>query len=96
MSTLNKVSSLPVVTGQCAQVLAILRSCQSILSFELTADMAIPQAAARIYDLRAKGFHISTHIEPKIIFRGVARYRVARYRLHTPEWPAPGYLDETS
>ncbi len=95
MTKSHKVSSPPTVTGQCAQVLAILRSRQSLLSFELTADMAIPQAAARIYDLRAKGFHITTHIESKIIFRGLVRHRVARYTLHRPEWPALGYLGET-
>ncbi|MCG9026937.1 helix-turn-helix domain-containing protein [Laribacter hongkongensis] len=89
------VSQAPTVTGQCVQVLNILRRCQDgVLSFELTADAAIPEAAARIHDLRHKGFNIITRIEPEIQFRGVTRRNVARYFLGEPAWPAPGFFSD--
>lgn len=82
----------PHVTGQCAEVLALIRHHRSLLSFILTADHAIPEAAARIHDLRAMGFHILTTIKAKVIFRGVARRNAAFYSLGSPEWPCPGFL----
>lgn len=82
----------PAVSGQCAQVLAVLRERPSVLSFELTAGLAIPEAAARIHDLRGKGFNIITIIEPQIAFRGQVRRKVARYVLGAPEWPSPGFF----
>ncbi|MDO9227088.1 MAG: helix-turn-helix domain-containing protein [Pseudomonadota bacterium] len=47
----------PHVTGQCAEVLTLIRQHQPLLSFVLTADHAIPEAAARVHDLRAMGFY---------------------------------------
>jgi hypothetical protein len=58
----------------------------------MTADYAIPEAAARVHDLRAKGFHVITTILPEFEFRGTVRRNVAVYSLGTPEWPAPGFL----
>lgn len=84
----------PSVTGQCAEVLAILREHPQVLSFHLTADHAIPEAAARIHDLRAKGFNIATVIEPEVTFRGRVRRNVARYVLGSPAWPRPGFIAE--
>jgi len=84
----------PMVTGQCAEVLHLLRTLQPVASFVLTADHAIPEAAARIHDLRAKGYNVLTVILPEFQFRGVIRRKVARYSLGTPEWPAPGFLDD--
>lgn len=92
MSTANH-DLPPQVTGQCAEVLHLLRTLQPAPSFILTADHAIPEAAARIHELRAKGYNILTVIEPKFQFRGVIRRNVALYSLGTPEWPAPGFLD---
>ena len=92
MSTANHATP-PMVTGQCAEVLHLLRTFQPAPSFTLTAEHAIPETAARIHDLRAKGFNILTVIEPKFQFRGVIRRNVARYSLGVPEWPAPGFLD---
>ena len=43
----------PTVTGQCAQVLGLIREQQPVLSFTLTADHAIAETAARVHDLRA-------------------------------------------
>ena len=76
----------PMVTGQCAEVLALIRQHQPLLSFELTANHAIPEAAARVHDLRAKGFNILTTIQSEVVFRGVIRHNVALYSMGTPEW----------
>lgn len=81
----------PVTTGQCAQVLNLIRQHQPIISLRLTADCAIPEAAARVHDLRAAGWNIRTEIRPVVIFRGVERRNIASYSLGTPEWPAPGF-----
>lgn len=82
----------PIVTGQCAEVLSYLQAKSSVISFELTAGAQIPEAAARIHDLRAKGFNIQTKIEPEIVYCGKVRRNVARYSLASPSWPAPGFL----
>ena len=81
----------PIVSGQCAQVLNLIRRHQPILSLTMTADHAIPEAAARVHDLRAMGFNVLTTIHSSVIFRGVERRNVASYSLGTPEWPAPGF-----
>lgn len=82
----------PLVTGQCAQVLTLIRQHQPLLSFVLTADHAIPEAAARVHDLRAKGFNIITRILPTVEFRGEIRRNAALYSLGVPEWPYPGFV----
>lgn len=82
----------PAVTGQCAEVLELLRTEGSVLSFRLTAELAIPEAAARVHDLRALGFHVQTKILPAVEFRGRIRRNVALYSLGVPSWPAPGFL----
>ena len=84
----------PAVTGQCAEVLELLRNEGSVLSFRLTAELAIPEAAARIHNLRAQGFNIVTTILPKVEFRGRIRRNVARYSLGVPHWPAPDFLEK--
>lgn len=83
----------PVVTGQCAEVLGLIRQLQPVRSFVLTAEHAIPEAAARVHNLRAKGFNILTTIHPTVVFRGVERHNVASYSLGTPEWPRPGFFE---
>lgn len=83
----------PLVSGQCAQVLNLIRQHQPLLSFAMTADHAIPEAAARVHDLRAAGWNILTTIRPAVEFRGHVRRNVASYSLGTPEWPAPGFLE---
>ena len=79
----------PIVSGQCAQVLNLIRECQPILSMTMTADHAIPEAAARVHDLRAMGFNVLTTIHSSVIFRGVERRNVASYSLGSPEWVPP-------
>lgn len=84
---------VPHVTGQCAEVLALISEHQPLLSFVLTADHAIPEAAARVHDLRCMGFNIITRIVPTVNFRGRIRRNAALYSLGFPEWPCPGLLD---
>lgn len=84
----------PIVSGQCAEVLELIRVDQPVLSFELTADHAIPEAAARVHELRAMGFNIVTRIEATVIFRGRERRNAAFYSIGSPEWPRPGFLDD--
>ena len=83
----------PLVTGQCALVLGLIREHQPLLSFVLTADHAIPEAAARVHNLRAMGFNIRTTILPEVEFRGVIRRNAALYSFGSPEWPRPGFFD---
>lgn len=83
----------PMVTGQCALVLGLIRDLQPVISFVLTADNAIPETAARVHDLRCMGFNILTSIHPAVEFRGQVRRNVASYSLGSPEWPRPGFLD---
>lgn len=87
-------SRRPMVTGQMAEVLKVIRELQPVPRFELTANLAIPEAAARLHDLRARGFNILTVIKPEFQFWGVIRRNVALYSLGVPEWPAPGFLGE--
>ena len=90
----NSDRTPPVVTGQCGQVLNLIRQYQLLLSFVLTADHAIPEAAARVHNLRAMGFIIRTTILPEVEFRGVIRRNAALYSFGSPEWPRPGFFDE--
>ena len=83
----------PMVTGQCGQVLNLIRQYQPLLSFVLTADHAIPEAAARVHNLRVMGFNIWTTILPEVEFRGVIRRNAALYSLGSPEWPRPGFFE---
>ena len=89
---MNKPLTPPPVSGQCLQALSLLRQHGALLSLTLTADFAIPETAARIHDLRTKGFNIITTIQEQVIFRGCVRKRVANYSLGAPEWPSPEYL----
>ena len=84
----------PIVTGQCAEVVGLIDLLQPVVSFVLTADHAIPEAAARIHNLRAMGFNILTTILPEVEFRGVIRRNVALYSFGSPKWPRPGFFDE--
>ncbi|AXK39320.1 helix-turn-helix domain-containing protein [Crenobacter cavernae] len=91
ISANQSTATPPIVTGQCAEVLAILRERGSVLSLELTADRAIPEAAARIHELRAMGFNIITTLLAEVVFRDRVRRKVARYTLGTPAWSALDY-----
>ena len=84
----------PIVSGQCALVLYLIREHGPILSFELTANRAIPEAAARVHDSRAAGFNVQTTILAEVEFRGMVRRKAALYSIGIPEWPAPGFLPQ--
>lgn len=84
-------SDHPTVSGQCSQVLELIRRHQPLLSLELTANHAIPEAGARVHDMRSIGFNIVTTIIPEIVFRGVTRRKVAKYSLGAPEWHRPEF-----
>jgi len=75
--------------GQVGQVLRLIREHQPLLSLILTADYAIPEAAARVHDLRAAGWNVITTILPRVNFRGAERRKVAMYSLGVPEWVPP-------
>ncbi len=87
------ITNTPMVDGQCAEILSILKR-GPVLSLVLTADYAIPEAAARVHDLRNRGFNVITNIQPEVVFRGRIRKRVALYSLGNPAWPRPGFLSE--
>lgn len=89
------ITSTPFVDGQCAEVLSILRQ-RPTVSFEFTAERAIPQIAARVFNLKEKGFNVITEILPEIVFRGRVRKHVALYYLGNPEWPRPGFFHENN
>ena len=61
------ITNTPFVDGQCAEVLSILRK-GPVLSFVLTADYAIPEAAARVHDLRARVLTSLRIFNPKWYF----------------------------
>ena len=82
----------PIVTGQCAQVLTLISEHQPLLSFVLTADHAIPEAAARVHELRCMGWNIITRITSQSEFRGRIRRNAALYSMGVPEWPSPGFV----
>jgi hypothetical protein len=82
---------LPIVTGQRALVLNILRR-SPVLSLNLTADYAIPEAASRIHELRGLGFNIETVLQHTVTFRNCVRRNIALYVLKHPEWPRPDFL----
>lgn len=77
----------PVVTGQQAEVLSILRS-GSVLSLELS-GMGIICYGARVHELRSKGFNIETVTQPIVYHNGREHRDVALYVLKQPEWAAP-------
>lgn len=79
----------PRIAGQCLQVFSLIKRTPGILSLVLTADHAIPEAAARVHDLRCMGWNIRTEIRPVVIFRGTERRNIAAYSLGTPEWSPP-------
>ena len=89
------ITNTPMVDGQCAEVLSILRK-KPTNSFEFVFDHLIPRISARIYDLREKGFNVSAITLPEVVCRGRVRPHVALYCLGDPEWPRPGFLPENN
>lgn len=82
----------PIISGQCADVLEIILKRGSVLSLELPTKYAIPQYNARISDLRSKGFHIISNIQPVVEYMGNTHKNVAIFSLGNPIWPSPEHL----
>ncbi|UTH72511.1 helix-turn-helix domain-containing protein [Chromobacterium sp. IIBBL 290-4] len=86
----------PTLTGQRAEVMQIIREygyrSVPLYSLTLTGEFSIPEAAARIHELREMGFNILSIIHPEILYRGRVRRGVAQYVLGTPAWPRPGFF----
>jgi hypothetical protein len=95
-STVHPDRTAPATTGQVGQVFGLIKNHPGILSLTMTADHAIPEAAARVHDLRAAGWNIITTIHPVVVFRGVERRNVASYSMGSPNWPRPGFFDEVA
>lgn len=83
------VAKPPEPNGQRGQVLNLIRRHQPVLSLELTASLAIPEAEGRVHDLRSEGWNVLTTIIPSVTFRGIERRNVAAYSLGAPEWAPP-------
>ncbi|MBL8438276.1 MAG: hypothetical protein JNM61_08770 [Zoogloeaceae bacterium] len=82
----NYTFNHPIVTGQAAEVIEYLRKHGPTESFTFTAELAVPEVAARIHELKRAGWNINTVILDEYRFRGRIRRRVARYSLGVPEW----------
>ena len=89
----NSNPTPPIVSGQCGKVFGLIQQYQPLVSLRLTADCAIPEAAARVHDFAPLGWNILTTIHPTVMFRGVERRNVASYSLGAPEWPRTGFFD---
>lgn len=84
----------PLVSGQRAEVLALIRKHGPILNVALKMDHGITESAARVHELREMGFNIHTNIHEGVMFRGRERRNVAEYSMGTPEWPHPDFKVE--
>lgn len=82
----------PIVTGQMAKILRLLRQGPTS-SLAFTYEHQITRPAARILDLRQKGFNITTHIQLNVQYRGHLYKKAATYVLEHPEWSAPFQSD---
>ena len=80
----------PFVTGQRAEVLSLLRK-GPILRLSLTVEHGIPEAPARITELKNMKFNIHSQRLGSVIFQGREYKRAALYSLGSPEWPSPDF-----
>ncbi|QGZ74357.1 hypothetical protein GQR50_18525 [Aeromonas hydrophila] len=83
------------VTGQLAQVLVILRQGPTS-SLEFIHEHNILRAPARIFQLRQKGFNITPHLQPHVLYRDHVYRNTAIYVLGQPEWSAPSQPDSNT
>lgn len=81
----------PVITSRCAEELELIRQHPLLLSFVLTTDHAIPEAAARVHDLRSVDWSFFTPNVQSVKSLGRIRRNAALYSLGVPEWPYPGF-----
>jgi hypothetical protein len=91
----NTLHTGPKVTGQMATILKLLRR-GPLFGLSLPVQHGITEPGARIHDLRAMGFNITTHIQLHVQYRGKIYRRAATYVLEHPEWSAPSQPDDDS
>ncbi|MCW0507207.1 helix-turn-helix domain-containing protein [Aeromonas piscicola] len=91
----NTLCAGPTVTGQLAQVLTILRQGPTS-SLEFIHEHNILRAPARIFQLRQKGFNITPHIQPHVLYRDHVYRNTAIYVLGQPEWSSPSESDSNT
>lgn len=84
----------PVVTGQRGKVLEILRQGKPVLNVALKQEHGITESNARLFELRQMGYNIATIHHAGVYYKGRTRRHVAEYLLLSPEWPAPGFLEQ--
>ncbi len=84
-------STAPIVSGQCAEALEIVRKHQPILAMALAFEHGIPQYSARISELRDMGFNIKSIPIDCIVYQGRERRNAVKLSMGTPEWPRPDW-----
>jgi hypothetical protein len=79
----------PEVTGQTAQVLALIRAHGPILNVDLKLTYGVTEAAARVFQLVDMGFNIvRTRVGTKFC-HGRIRHGLVAYSLGLPNWTPP-------
>lgn len=82
-------SIAPIVSGQCAEVLCLIREHQPILAMALAFEHGIPQYNARISNLRDIGFNIKSTPIDCIVYQGREYRNAVKLSMGTPEWIKP-------
>ncbi|MFB2906188.1 helix-turn-helix domain-containing protein [Aeromonas allosaccharophila] len=85
----------PTVNRRQAKILNLLRQ-GPMSSLAFTYEHKLTRAAARIFELRQKGFNITTHIKLDVQYRGDLYPKAATYVLEHPEWSAPSQSDSNA
>ncbi|WP_421214768.1 helix-turn-helix domain-containing protein [Aeromonas jandaei] len=85
----------PTVNRRQAKILNLLRQ-GPMSSLAFTYEHKLTRAAARIFELRQKGFNITTHIKLDVQYRGDLYPKAATYVLEHPEWSAPSQPDSNT
>lgn len=78
----------PQVFGQHAFVLELIQEHQPILALSIKFDFDVPEAGARISELRDMGFQIKSSKVPPLIFHGKQRRNAVNLSLDSPAWSA--------
>jgi len=85
--------SPPEVTGQTAEVLALIREHGPILNVDLKITFGITEAAARVFQLVDMGFNIIRIRVGTQFCHGRIRHGLVAYATGTPEWLQPAGRD---
>ncbi|EKB16215.1 helix-turn-helix domain-containing protein [Aeromonas veronii] len=93
-----KISTLcagPTVNLRQAKILNLRRQ-RPMSSLAFTYEHKLTRAAAKIFELRQKGFNITIHIKLDVQYRGDLYPKSATYVLEHPEWSAPSQPDSNT